>query len=97
MFACWWLVRATYVVDGRFFAHFFWKVEGSSAHTRESRAAHVWRGALMCSSRVSRVAINVYITTIWWRGALTCGSRVSRVTINMHITTIWWRGALTCG
>ena len=37
----WWLIRATYVVDGRFFAHFFWKVEGSSAHTRESRAAHV--------------------------------------------------------
>ena len=35
--------RATYVVDGRFFGHFFWKVEGSSAHTRESRAAHVWQ------------------------------------------------------
>ena len=33
--------RATYVVDGRFFGHFFWKVEGSSAHTRESRVAHV--------------------------------------------------------
>ena len=34
--------RATYVVDGRFFGHFFWKVEGSSAHTRESHAAHMW-------------------------------------------------------
>ena len=30
----WWLVRATYVVDGRFFGHFFWKVVGSCAHTR---------------------------------------------------------------
>ena len=35
--------RATYVVDGRFFGHFFWKVEGSSAHTREPRAVHVWQ------------------------------------------------------
>ena len=25
--------RATYVVDGRFFAHFFWKVGGDSMHT----------------------------------------------------------------
>ena len=33
--------RATFVVDGWFFGHIFWKVEGSSAHTRESRAAHV--------------------------------------------------------
>ena len=33
--------RATYVVDGRFFGHFFWKVEGSSVHTHESRVAHV--------------------------------------------------------
>ena len=37
----WWLVRATYVVDGRFLGHFFWKVEGGSAHTRESRVTHV--------------------------------------------------------
>ena len=27
--SCWWLVRATYVVDGRFFGHFFWKVVGT--------------------------------------------------------------------
>ena len=39
----------------------------------------------MCGSRVSRVAINMHITTIWWKGP----SRVSRVAINMHITTIW--------
>ena len=108
------------MVDGRFFAHFFWKVEGSSAHTRESHAAHVCHVQLTCGgelsrvahvchvwqltctlllygggepSRVSRVAINMHITTIWWKGP----SRVSRVTINMHVTTIWWRGALTCG
>ena len=41
MSANWWLIRATYVVNGRFFGHFFWKVEGSSAHTHESHTAHV--------------------------------------------------------
>ena len=25
----WWLVRATFVVDGQFFGHLFWKVEGT--------------------------------------------------------------------
>ena len=35
------------MVDGWFLGDFFWKVEGSSAHTRESRAAHVWQ--LMCT------------------------------------------------
>ena len=29
IFLNWWLVRATYVVDGWFFGHFFWKVEGT--------------------------------------------------------------------
>ena len=97
------------MVDGRFFGHFFWKVEGSSAHTRESHATHVCHVQLTCGkllygggepSRVSRVAINMHVTTIWWRGALTCGSHVSCVThvaINVHITTIWWSGTLTCG
>ena len=90
------------MVDGRFFAHFFWKVEGSSAHTHVNHVqltCVTYAAQLTCGgelshvgSRVSRVAINVYITTIWWRGALTCGSRVSRVAINMHITTIWWKG-----
>ena len=90
------------MVDGWFLGEIFWKLEESSAHTRDSRGAHVWQ--LMC----------MVITTIWWRGALTCGSCVA---INMHgnyyhmvegshhvwqltctvITTIWWRGALTCG
>ena len=32
-------VRATYVVDGWFLGDFFWKVEGSSAHTHESHVA----------------------------------------------------------
>ena len=34
--------RATYVVDGRFFGHLFWKVEGT-VHTHvNSRVAHMW-------------------------------------------------------
>ena len=40
--------RATYAVDGRFFGHFFWKVEGSSVHTCESHAAHVCHVQLTC-------------------------------------------------
>ena len=53
--------RATFVVHGQFFGHSFLKVEGSSVHTCESHAAHVW--GLMC----------MVITTIWWRKALMCG------------------------
>ena len=34
--------RATYVVDGRFFAHFFWKVKGTVRIHVNSRVAHVW-------------------------------------------------------
>ena len=34
--------RATYVVDGRFFSHFFWKVEGTVRTHVNSRVAHVW-------------------------------------------------------
>ena len=34
--------RATYVVDGRFFAHFFWKVEGTVRIHVNSPVAHVW-------------------------------------------------------
>ena len=36
------------MVDGRFFGHFFWKVEGSSAHTCESCATHVCHVQLTC-------------------------------------------------
>ena len=34
--------RATYVVDGRFFGLFFWKVEGTVRTHVNSRLAHVW-------------------------------------------------------
>ena len=34
--------RATYVVDGRFFGHFFWKVAGTVCIHVNSRVAHVW-------------------------------------------------------
>ena len=34
----WQLVRGTYVVDGRFFGHLFWKVEG----TVRTHIAHMW-------------------------------------------------------
>ena len=72
----------------------------SSSVEGRPHVCHVWQ--LTCTlllygggepSRVSRVAINMHITTIWWKGP----SRVSRVAINVYITTIWWRGALTCG
>ena len=50
------------MVDGRFFAHFFWKVEGSSAHTRESRAAHMCHVQLMCGGELSHVA---HVCHLW--------------------------------
>ena len=34
--------RATYVVDGQFFAHFFWKVEGTVHIHINSHVAHMW-------------------------------------------------------
>ena len=34
--------RATYVVDGRFIAHYFWKVEGTVCIHVNSHVAHVW-------------------------------------------------------
>ena len=34
--------RATYVVDGRLFAHYFWKVEGTVRTHVNSRVAHMW-------------------------------------------------------
>ena len=34
--------RATYVVDGQFFSHLFWKVEGTVRTHVNSRVAHVW-------------------------------------------------------
>ena len=88
----WWLVRATYVVDGLFFGHFFWKVEGSCAHTRESRVAHVHGNALTCSIP-SMVEGSPSCTAHVW---LTCTVMPSRVAFPQ-----WWRGAphvqLACG
>ena len=67
--------RATYVVDGRFFGHFFWKVEGSSAHTRESRSTHVCHVQLTCGKLLygggepSHVAHVCHMCHLW---QLTC-------------------------
>ena len=75
----WWLVRATYVVDGRFFGHFFWKVVGSCAHTRESRTATVHGAPYTVNSRVVVGAIYAYMYSYIYRtrctihGELTCG------------------------
>ena len=63
------------MVDGRFFGHFFWKVEGSSAHTRESRATHVCHMQLTCGRLLygggepSRVAHVCHMWNVW---QLTC-------------------------
>ena len=96
------------MVDGRFFDHFFWKVEGSSAHTRESRATHMCHVQLMCGkllygggepSRVAHVCHMWQLTCmllLYGGGEPSHVSRVECVAINMHITTIWWRGALRC-
>ena len=62
-FLHWWLVRATYVVDGRFFGHFFWKVVGSCAHTHESRTATVHGAPYTVNSRVVVGAIYAYMCT----------------------------------
>ena len=81
------------MVDGRFFVHFFWKVEGSSAHTRESRAAHVYHMQLTCGKLLygggepSRVAHVYHVCHVW---QLMCtlllysGGEPSRVAINVY-------------
>ena len=80
------------MVDGLFFGHFFWKVEGSCAHTRESCVAHVHGNDLMCSIP-SMVEGSPSRTAHVW---LTCTVMPSRVAFPQ-----WWRGAphvqLTCG
>ena len=80
------------VVDGLFFGHFFWKVEGSCVHTRESRVAHMHGNALTCSIS-SMVEGSPSCTAHVW---LMCMVMPSRVAFPQ-----WWRGAphvqLTCG
>ena len=65
VYSNWWLVRTTYVVDGRFFAHLFWKVEGSCAHTRYSCVGviRMWRGHS-----------HVGVTHVWREGTFMCES-----------------------
>ena len=55
--------------DGWFFGHFFWKVEGSSAHTRESRAAHVWQ--LTCTLLLYGGGEPSRVAHVW---RFTCGN-----------------------
>ena len=72
------------MVDGRFFGHFFWKVEGSSVHTCESRVAHVHGNALMCSIQ-SMVEGSLSCTAHMW---LTCSSCVAHVHGNALMCSI---------
>ena len=84
----WWLVRATYVVDGLFFGHFFLEGGGDSAHTCESRvgAIHVWRhshvgGIHVCPlrgghSRVGAIQVWRAFTCVTCGGAFTCGGGI---------------------
>ena len=62
----WWLVRATYVVDGRFFAHFFWKVEGAV----RIHVNHVQLTCVTCSSRLEGRP-HVWLTCVT---CVTCGN-----------------------
>ena len=100
-FQCTYLVarRATYVLDGRFFGHFFWKVEGSSVHTHESRATHMCHMQLTCGKLLygggepSHVA---HVCHMWHVWQLMCtlllygGGEPSRVANMCHM----WQ--LTC-
>ena len=93
------------MVDGRFFGHFFWQVEGSSVHTCESRAAHMCHVQLTCGKLLygggepSCVAHVCHVWQLTWTLLLYGGGEPShvahmwsRLAINVHITTIWWRG-----
>ena len=70
--------RATYVVDGRFFGHFFWKVEGTVRTHVNSRVAHMWLpymvinvlggGELRTSENLESLE-NFQFLSRWW-GAL---------------------------
>ena len=90
----WWLVRATYVGDGRFFGHSFWKVVGSYAHTHESRTATV-HGELTCGGG-GNIRIHVYLQLLY-----TVNSRVVVGAIYAYMCTysyrtrcthVWWWG-----
>ena len=55
------------MVDGRFFGHFFWKVVGSCAHTRESHTATVHGAPYTVNSCVVVGAIYAYMCTYSYR------------------------------
>ena len=59
IFCNWWLVRATYVVDGLFLGDFFWKVVG----TVRIHVSHV---------QLPYMVINMWRINIWVEGAFTC-------------------------
>ena len=84
------------MVDGRFLGHFFWKVEGSSAHTCESRATHVCHVQLMCGKLLygggepSHVAHMCHVWQLTCTLLLYGGGEPSRVANVCHM----WQ--LTC-
>ena len=59
MFYHWWLVRATYVVDGLFLGDFFWKVVG----TVRIHVSHV---------QLPYTVINMWRINVWVEGAFMC-------------------------
>ena len=99
----WWLIRATYVVDGWLFGHFFWKVEGSSAHSRESRTAHLCRGQFTCGGyshvegtftcgNFSHALGDIHVWDL-----LTCGGDIYMWELLTCGGDIYMWGLLTCG
>ena len=84
------------MVDGRFFGHFFWKVVGSCAHTRESRTATV-HGELTCGGG-GNIRIHVYLQLPY-----TVNSHVVVGAIYAYMCTYSYRtqctvhGVLMCG
>ena len=46
------------MVDGRFFAHFFWKVEGTVRIRVNSRVAHMWLPCRMVEGGAFRTLEN---------------------------------------
>ena len=103
----WWLVRATYVVDGWFFCHFFWKVVGSvRIHVSHIQlpytCSHVWRGhSRVGATRVWRGHSRVGVTHMWRGHSRVGATHVWRGHSRVGATRMW-RGIhvwelLTCG
>ena len=85
------------MVDGRFFGHFFWKVVGSCAHTRESRTATV-HGELMCGGG-GNIRIHVYLQLPYMvNSRVVVGAIYAYMcTYSYHTrcTHVWWLGQYT--